>query len=86
MYNPAQERDFIKNYLGPVLRRDHPTVKIMIYDHNKDDIKMWADTIYADAEAAQYVAGTAFHWYSGDQFDHLQQVHDAWPDKFLLGR
>ena len=28
--------------------------------------------------------GTGFHWYGEDHFDHVQQVHDAWPDKQLL--
>jgi glucosylceramidase len=30
------------------------------------------------------VWGTGFHWYGEDHFDHVQQVHDAWPDKQLL--
>lgn len=29
--------------------------------------------------AAQYVAGTAFHWYSGPQFDNLLTAHEAYP-------
>jgi hypothetical protein len=34
-YTPNEELDFLRQYLGPQLRRDHPDVKIMIYDHNK---------------------------------------------------
>jgi glucosylceramidase len=30
------------------------------------------------------VWGTAFHWYGENHFDHVQLVHDAWPDKKLL--
>jgi glucosylceramidase len=30
------------------------------------------------------VWGTAFHWYVGDNFDNVQWVHDAFPDKKLL--
>jgi glucosylceramidase len=30
------------------------------------------------------VWGTAFHWYGESHFDHVQLVHDAWPDKKLL--
>jgi len=43
-----------------------------------------ARTVYADAEAARFVWGTGFHWYGEDHFDHVQQVHEAWPEKHLL--
>ncbi|MDE2095441.1 MAG: glycoside hydrolase family 30 protein, partial [Burkholderiales bacterium] len=43
-----------------------------------------ASVIYADPEAAKYVWGTGFHWYGENHFDHVQLVHDAWPDKRLL--
>lgn len=69
------ERDFIGGQLGPVLHRDHPDVKILVYDHNKDNVVKYADTILSDATAAQYSDGVAFHWYaSHDYFDHLDQV------------
>jgi len=84
VYNPEQERDFIKNFLGPQLSKTHPNLTIMIYDHNKDHIATWAQTIYSDPEAASYVKGTAFHWYSGPQFENVQKTHDMFPDKFLL--
>jgi len=84
LYNPAAERDFVKNYLGPRIFADHPGVNIMIYDHNKDHVAIWAQTIYSDPEAAKYVAGTAFHWYSGPQFPNLVAAHEADPSKFLL--
>lgn len=60
-----QERDFVKNYLGPRLQQDHPNVTLMIYDHNKDHIVDWVKTIFSDPEAAKYVKGTGFHWYTG---------------------
>jgi len=84
VYHPEQERDFLKNYLGPVIARDHPDVNIMIYDHNKDHVVTWAQTILSDPDAAKYVWGTAFHWYSGDAFDNVNQVHQLFPDKSLL--
>ncbi len=48
------------------------------------DIVEWAETIYSDPEAAQYVWGTAFHWYSGPQFHHLEKTHNLFPTKHLL--
>jgi len=84
MYTPEQERDFIINHLGPRMAQDHPDLQIMIYDHNKDDIVTWAETILSSPEAAKYVDGVAFHWYSGFQFDQLDTTHDMFPDTFLL--
>jgi glucosylceramidase len=59
-------------------------VKIVIWDHNRDGMVERASVVYGDAEAAKYVWGTGFHWYGEDCFDHVQLVHDAWPDKQLL--
>ncbi len=36
VYSAAQERDFLKGYLGPTLKRDHPNVKIMICTYRID--------------------------------------------------
>ena len=81
---PETERDLLKQYLGPQLKKDHPDVNILIYDHNKDHVVEWAQTIYSDPDAAQYVWGTAVHWYSGDQFDNLNTTHALFPDKHIL--
>jgi glucosylceramidase len=59
-------------------------VKIVIWDHNRDLMLERASVVYADVEAAAFVWGTGFHWYGAECFDHVQQLHDAWPDKQLL--
>jgi glucosylceramidase len=59
-------------------------VKIVILDHNCDLMVERADTVYRNPEAAKFVCGTGFHWYGEDHFEHVQQLHDAWPDKQLL--
>ena len=85
LYSAEEERDFVRDHLGPTLHRaglGH--VKIVIGDHNRDLMVERASTIYADADAARFVWGTGFHWYGDDHFDHVQLVHDAWPDKQLL--
>ena len=74
-----------RDYLGPEMRKQHlGGVKLMIWDHNRDRIYERAKVVYDDPEAAQYVWGTAFHWYVGDFFNNVQLVHDAYPDKQLL--
>lgn len=85
IYSAEEERDFVRDHLGPALHgAGLGHVKIVVWDHNRDVMVERASVIYSDAEAAKYVWGTGFHWYGEDHFDHLQLVHDAWPDKQLL--
>uniref|UniRef100_A0A7S0RV58 Glucosylceramidase n=1 Tax=Pyramimonas obovata TaxID=1411642 RepID=A0A7S0RV58_9CHLO len=83
-YTASYMRDFVKHHLGPTMRADHPDLKIMAFDHNKDHVHLWANVMYEDPEAAQYVDGLAVHWYTGDYFDRLEQAHATAPEKFLL--
>ena len=85
LYTAEEERDFVRDHLGPALHgAGLGHIKIVIWDHNRDGMVERASVVYADAEAAKYVWGTGFHWYGEDHFDHVQLVHDAWPDKQLL--
>ena len=74
-----QERDFIKNNLGPAFKAAGFNTKIITYDHNCDrpDYPL---TILNDPAARAFVDGSAFHLYNGD-ISALSQVHDAYPDK-----
>ena len=84
-YTAEAERDFVRDHLGPELAAAGlGAVNIIIWDHNRDLMVERANVVYADPAAARYVWGTGFHWYVEDDFDHVQQVHDAWPDKHLL--
>jgi glucosylceramidase len=85
IYTAEEERDFVKNHLGPELHRSGlDGVKLMIWDHNRGLMYQRAQTVLEDPDAARYVWGTAFHWYVGDHFDNVRLVHDAFPDKHLL--
>ncbi len=90
VYTAQEERDFIRDYLGPTLEKSpYKDVKLLAWDHNRDLIFQRAATIMADPEAAKYVWGFAFHWYEpwtgGDmQFNNLRMVKEAFPDKQLL--
>lgn len=83
-WTPETQRDFLATQFGPVLSKIHPDMKILIYDHNKDHVVKWAQTILSQKEAAQFVWGTAVHWYSGDQFDNLNTTHHLFPDYPIL--
>lgn len=76
-----QERDFIKNSLGPAFKTAGIATKIIVYDHNLDrpDYPL---TILNDPQASEFVDGSAFHLYAGE-VDALSKVHDAYPSKNL---
>jgi len=85
IYSAADERDFVKNFLGPALvNSEFKDTKLMIWDHNRGVMYQRAQTVLDDKDAAKYVWGTGFHWYVGDHFDNVKRVKEAWPDKNLL--
>jgi len=85
VYTAEEERDFVRDHLGPALEKAGlARVKIIIWDHNRDLLVQRASVAYHDAEAARYIWGTGFHWYGADKFDNVRLLHDAWPDKHLL--
>ncbi|MEP5366143.1 MAG: glycoside hydrolase family 30 protein [Reichenbachiella sp.] len=90
IYTAKQERDFLKNHLGPTLEREGLGDKnIIVWDHNRDLITNRANTILGDPEAAKYVWGTGFHWYetwtgSEPKFENLGKVKESFPDKELM--
>lgn len=86
IYTAEEERDFVRDYLGPALEKAGllDRVKLFIWDHNRDLLYERAKTVYDDPIAKRYVWGAAFHWYMGDHFENVRLTHDAYPDKHLL--
>ena len=85
LYSAEEERDFIKHFLGPALEHhDLLSKKVVIWDHNRDVMVERARKVLEDPIASKYVWGTGFHWYNGDHFEAVQQVHDEFPDKNLI--
>ena len=90
IYTAEEERDFLKNHLGPTMEREGlGDKKIVVWDHNRDLISNRASTIFDDPEAAKYAWGIGFHWYERwaggkSMFDNLKNVTESYPDKKLL--
>src|ERR1700754_755969 len=90
LYTAEEERDFIKNFLGPTLQKSGlASKKLIVWDHNRDLLYQRASTILEDPAAAKYVWGIGFHWYEtwtcGPMlFDNLRLVHQSFPDKNLI--
>ncbi|MFW6361886.1 MAG: glycoside hydrolase family 30 protein, partial [Spirochaetota bacterium] len=95
LYSAAEERDFLRDYLGPALQgvetgvetRDgagFSGLKLLIWDHNRDLVFERARTVLSDQAAARYVWGVGHHWYVSEEFENLSRLHHAFPDQHLV--
>lgn len=61
-YTAQYEADFIGNYLGPIIKNDHPDIKLLAFDHNKDHLKRWTEVMFSGSSSAKnFIDGMAFH-------------------------
>ncbi|MBL6646552.1 MAG: glycosyl hydrolase, partial [Flavobacteriaceae bacterium] len=90
IYTAEEERDFLKDHLGPTLEgAGLGDKKIIVWDHNRDLLFERASVILNDPKANKYVWGTGFHWYEDwkdgkPMFDNVNKVSQAFPDKKLI--
>ena len=75
----GQQADIIKHHLGPLFAAAGIETRLLLYDHNWDNID-FANTILNDPAARQFVAGTAFHAYAGN-VSAQSTLHNLHPDK-----
>jgi glucosylceramidase len=76
--SPGEQAVFVRDHLGPAFVEAGIDVEILIHDHNWDryDVPL---AILGDAAARSYIAGTAWHCYSGT-VSAQSIVHDAYPE------
>jgi len=90
IYTAEEERDFLKNHLGPTMHQEGlGDKKIVVWDHNRDLISHRANTIFEDPEASKYAWGIGLHWYETwtggeSMFDNLDNIQESYPDKKIL--
>lgn len=90
IYTAEEEKNFLKNHLGPTMEKEGlKEKKIIVWDHNRDLIYQRAQTYMSDPDAAKYIWGIGFHWYedwSGGtpMYDNLRRVYESWPNTNLF--
>ena len=90
IYTAEEEKDFLKNYLGPTLEKEGlGDKKIVVWDHNRDLISERANTIFEDPEASKYAWGIGLHWYETwtgglPKYDNLKNINESFPSKNIL--
>jgi len=70
IYTAEEEKVFVRDHLGPTLQREGlGSVKILVWDHNRDGMFERAAVAYSDPEAAKYIWGVGYHWYGDARFE-----------------
>lgn len=90
IFTAEEERDFLKNFLGPTMENEGLSdKKIIVWDHNRDLMNHRAEVIFSDPEASKYAWGMGFHWYESwsggeEMYNNVGKVKESYPDKHLL--
>lgn len=83
-YTAKEEADLLKNFLFPTFRFYNIPMKFLIWDQNKERILYRINAIYKDKEMAQFIAGIAYHYYTGDHFNNLAITKQLCPELLLI--
>jgi len=88
IYSAEEEAEFAVDHLGPELEKHSSSrknkIKIFVWDHNRDLLWERFSASMAYKGADKYIDGAAFHWYSGDQYENLKKVSEAYPLKSIV--
>lgn len=81
----AEQAKFIRDHLAPLLRKEGMDTRIFCWDHNFDTdgypMGKFAADILGDTSVSKYVAGSAWHWYSGGFPEAILKTQQQFPDK-----
>lgn len=81
LWTGEQLREFIRDYMGPLFRREKLGTEIWLGTINSDDYNGYANTVLSDPKAKALVAGVAYQW-AGKHA--IQRTLKAWPDVPLM--
>ncbi|HPO16382.1 MAG TPA: glycoside hydrolase family 30 beta sandwich domain-containing protein [Candidatus Hydrogenedentes bacterium] len=81
LWTGEEERDFIRDHLGPLFRQNNVKTLIWCWDHNWNEPE-FPRTILSDPQAAQYVDGTGWHLYEG-KVETQSAFKAEFPDKHI---
>lgn len=84
LYNPSEELDLLTNFIYPEFKKNGINTKLLIWDHNKEKLLARSIASFKIPGAFDKVSGIAFHWYTGDHFENIELVKNAFPNKLLI--
>jgi len=79
LWGQEYEIEFVRDHLGPALRKAGIPAKIWVLDHNYN---LWGRAIdeLSDTGAYEFIDGIAWHGYAGEA-SAMTRVHEAFPQK-----
>ena len=82
IYSAKDEGKFANKYLYPYLISNNMKTKLLVWDHNKQcAFNRFKDILKTGGNS---ISGIAVHWYSGDYFEELELIRNAFPDKLII--
>jgi glucosylceramidase len=77
-WTPEMEEIFVRDHLGPLLKKEKIDTQIWLLDHNYN---LWKRVKWQlqDERLRQYVSGVAWHGYLGTP-DMMSRLHELYPD------
>jgi glucosylceramidase len=77
LWTGEKMRDFIRDYLGPVFRKERLDCQIWAGTIERADVNAWAQLILSDEKTRPYVSGVGYQWAGKGA---IQRHRMAWPD------
>lgn len=79
LMSSTEQANFLTNNLAPAFASANIDAKIMIWDHNWDNVT-FPEAVLGNEAANRYAAGVAWHHYAGNPAA-MSTVHDKFPNK-----
>lgn len=81
LWTGTQMRDFIRDHLGPLFKREGLDCEIWLGTLNTDDYDGFPHAVLSDPGANRFTAGVGFQWAGKGA---IQRTHESWPEKRLM--
>lgn len=81
LWSGEEQRDFIRDHLGPHFAKNGIGALIWCWDHNWNNLA-FPRAVISDPEAARFVDGTGFHHYEG-RVEAQTEFRNEFPDKHI---
>lgn len=78
---------FVNKHLAPIIRQQHPGMKIYGWDHNKNNLERWAKHNLEDPSRRKDYDGIVYHWYEGGEgkfYEPVAKMHSLYPELPLI--
>lgn len=84
IWTAEEEALFVKDYLVPMFKAHNIDTKIIIHDHNRDDVNARVDAAFADPVVREAVYGIGIHWYVVEEYENLTELHNKYPEQHIM--